>query len=230
MPRSIDATIFRVPDPAPGHRASDRLSPERASCFMNRGRLDILDLGCGQARCRQYFLEKGHRYIGIDLEPDAANVCGDAQRLPFADGTFDAVTCTASLHYMLRPDLAFDESFRVLRTSGTITGSVPFLEPWRWGGCVHLSPEGLVLLLERSGFVVTHVWPGWEGTAALNLVAFEPWRRAGAWIGRSHARMMRGWWALCGRYQKRPTPSIVRQLQVAASINFHAIKNARATG
>ena len=38
--------------------------------------------------------------------------------LPFADGAFDTVTCTAAVHYMTRPLATFEEVARLVRPGG----------------------------------------------------------------------------------------------------------------
>lgn len=56
-------------------------------------------------------------------EAGARAVCGDACRLPFADGRFDGViSVEAAFHFRSREDF-FREAFRVLRAGGVLTMS-----------------------------------------------------------------------------------------------------------
>jgi len=59
-----------------------------------------------------------------DLERDDARnlalVRGDATKLPFADGSFDAVCCFAALHLFSNPFAALDDMKRVLGEGGRI--------------------------------------------------------------------------------------------------------------
>src|SRR5215216_649328 len=86
-----------------------------------RGRFDtrrrLLDAGCGDGRNLVYFLRRGFACYGIDREPSAiarvrklaaslapdlapANFdVGDVEDLSFEDGAFDAVICSAVLHF-----------------------------------------------------------------------------------------------------------------------------------
>ena len=86
-----------------------------------RGRFDtrrrLLDAGCGDGRNLIYFLRRGFACYGIDREPSSiARVrklasglapalppenfeVGDIEDLPFEDGAFDAVICSAVLHF-----------------------------------------------------------------------------------------------------------------------------------
>jgi SAM-dependent methyltransferase len=61
----------------------------------------------------------GMNALELDQNPQAvARVVHDLNRdpeLPFADGSFDAVTCCVSVDYLVRPIEVFDEVARVLR-------------------------------------------------------------------------------------------------------------------
>jgi ubiquinone/menaquinone biosynthesis C-methylase UbiE len=95
--------------------------------------LDVLDVGCGQGIDLARYARAGARATGIDLTPrhvelarahlaavglDGAVVEGDAERLPFADGSFDRVSSNGVLHHT--PDIAaaLCEIRRVLRPGG----------------------------------------------------------------------------------------------------------------
>jgi SAM-dependent methyltransferase len=104
-----------------------------------RGR-DVLDYGCGHGMAAVVLARHGARVTAFDLshaylkEAQArawANDVGvaflqaDGERLPFADGSFDAVWGHAILHHLdLRT--AAPELSRVLRPGGTAV----FCEPW----------------------------------------------------------------------------------------------------
>lgn len=52
--------------------------------------------------------------------PDLEPVIGRAERLPFADGSFDAVVSTDALHHVDHPERAAAEIVRVLRPGGRV--------------------------------------------------------------------------------------------------------------
>src|SRR5262245_51410231 len=67
--------------------------------LTKRGR--VLDLACGTGDLCNMLEKAGHEVVGLDFSSgmlraahtDAALVRGDAMRLPFADASFDAITC-----------------------------------------------------------------------------------------------------------------------------------------
>ena len=88
---------------------------------LMRGRLTpqmkVLDAGCGTGRNSEYLMRCGARVFGVDAYPEAierikaaaASAAPDLPQsnfsvarlddLPFADGDFDAVICSAVLHF-----------------------------------------------------------------------------------------------------------------------------------
>jgi SAM-dependent methyltransferase len=89
----------------------------------------VLDLACGEGYGSQVLADAGHRVVALDLEAgvvaDARTrytgpsfVAGDALRLPFANGSFDAVGALQTIEHV--PDAApfLAECARVLRPDG----------------------------------------------------------------------------------------------------------------
>jgi SAM-dependent methyltransferase len=86
------------------------LSPECAALLENRGLLQVLDIGCGHAKYRQFVTECGHRYVGVDLCSRQADIWCDVHALPFSDTQFDAAFLFAVLQYSLHPQLVLAEA------------------------------------------------------------------------------------------------------------------------
>jgi SAM-dependent methyltransferase len=89
---------------------------------------EVLDVYCG---CRPYddLLPQGARSTGLDIVGNpygVADVTSD-EFLPFADASFDLVTCYEAFHYVEDPRQGVDEIRRVLRPGGTTIVSVPFV-------------------------------------------------------------------------------------------------------
>ena len=95
--------------------------------------LDVLDVGCGQGTDLVAYLRAGARATGVDLTPRHVEIArrhvaacgleaevgiGDAEALPFEEGSFDRVSSNGVLHHT--PDLpaALAEIRRVLRPGG----------------------------------------------------------------------------------------------------------------
>ena len=95
---------------------------------------DLLDAGCGTgemlAMFQKYCPDKN--YTGIDLSEKMIEtakkkklervcfVAGDCENLPFADHSFDVVTCSMSLHHYPNPEEFFHSLRRVLRPGGRL--------------------------------------------------------------------------------------------------------------
>ena len=99
-----------------------------------RGRFDarprILDAGSGSGRNLPFFVSHGYQVAAIDREAAAVAalrqgvpgaVHGDIDALPWADETFDAVICSAVLHFARDAshwEAMMREMWRVLRRRG----------------------------------------------------------------------------------------------------------------
>jgi arsenite methyltransferase len=93
----------------------------------------VLDLGCGPGgitrRLADAVGEEG-LVVGVDISdemlaraPSAENIAyyrGDAMRLPFRDGRFDAVCCSALLQLLTDPFAALDRMIDLLAPGGRI--------------------------------------------------------------------------------------------------------------
>ncbi|MGI9394239.1 MAG: class I SAM-dependent methyltransferase [Boseongicola sp.] len=93
---------------------------------------DVLDLCCGQGTLTARLLEAGHKVTGLDFSTTmldharqnangATLVEGDAQDLPFDDGTFDAVVCNFGMMHIPDQPAALSEARRVLKPGGTFS-------------------------------------------------------------------------------------------------------------
>jgi SAM-dependent methyltransferase len=114
---------------------------------------DVLDVACGTGNVAIRAAESGGRVTGLDLTPELFDtarrlaaaagvevewVHGDAEALPFDDGSFDVVLSTFGCMFAPRHELAASEIARVLRPGGRI-------------GICSWTPEGkLGTLLEQQ--------------------------------------------------------------------------------
>ncbi|HSV43478.1 MAG TPA: class I SAM-dependent methyltransferase [Candidatus Bathyarchaeia archaeon] len=104
----------------------------------------VLDLGCMESTLPLFMAGLGFQVTGFDFReypyvmPNFEFVKGDILKLPFADDTYDAVTCVSTLEHIgigfyddpqnsAQPDfLAMTQIRRVLRPGGLLVLSVPF--------------------------------------------------------------------------------------------------------
>jgi SAM-dependent methyltransferase len=116
---------------------AERLAFDRVS--------DVLDVGCGVGhwgRVLAKFLPRGARVRGVDRDPSWVEKAGRraaalglgerfgyqvsvAEKLPFADASFDLVTCQTLLIHVPDPGAVIDEMIRVARPSGLILAAEP---------------------------------------------------------------------------------------------------------
>jgi len=133
----------------------------------------VLDLGCGTLLLEERFGGRGWRFVGLDLTREmvrvglakglrnvSALVNGDAENLPFTDGTFDAVISCYVPKYVSTARLA-RELARVCKPGGSVVlydfarprgFLAPFLGLYIDGG---LRAVGSLLRLARSRMAFT---------------------------------------------------------------------------
>ncbi len=106
----------------------------------------LLDVATGSGNVALLAAKADAQAVGLDLVPELLDVArsravaagvevewvqGDAEALPFADGSFDSVTSVFGVQFAPRHQVTADEMVRVCRPGGTI-------------GLVNWTPEGLI--------------------------------------------------------------------------------------
>ena len=179
---------------------------------------DLLDVACGLGRMIAVSYESGLKPSGIDISDiavkkaklkyqDADIRVGNAENLPYADSTFDYVTCLGSLERMLDRKKALSEMKRVLSDSGKICLMVRNSESWFWKfiqnpfGFVNkkghqdaMTLEDWSSLFQDSGFNIVNIykdqWP---------LMKWKRYLSLGTWNG--YNRIHKGWIPLRYAYE-----------------------------
>ena len=96
----------------------------------------VLDVACGPGIVACEFAKKASKVVGIDFTPAMIKVAetrqveqnlnnlewriGDANQLPFDDGSFDVVVTRYSFHHLLKPAAALREMIRVCKPNGIV--------------------------------------------------------------------------------------------------------------
>jgi ubiquinone/menaquinone biosynthesis C-methylase UbiE len=161
----------------PSHRALIR----RIGAVAEGRPISILDVGCGTgvfaSRVRSAMPES--RVVGVDLVSGMLTqgahrwralaeavhpVQGDSERLPFASGSFDFITCANSFHHYPNQEGAAAEMHRVLKPGGRLLLIDGYRDaPWGWfiydvcvtyreGNVHHASAKRFREILDRAGF------------------------------------------------------------------------------
>lgn len=87
----------------------------------------VLDLGAG---LRPFAELMPGRTIALDHRPRPdIDLIGDAHRLPFGDGTIDAIVCTEVFEHLVDPPAAARELVRVLKPGGRLILTTRFCFP-----------------------------------------------------------------------------------------------------
>lgn len=113
--------------------------PSRAALIGVRPDDELLDIACGPGSLTLELAPHVAQATGLDITPamldqartaqarkgigNVAWVEGDGAALPFADGAFSLVTCSAAFHHFEQPAAILAEMARVCRPSGRVVVS-----------------------------------------------------------------------------------------------------------
>jgi ubiquinone/menaquinone biosynthesis C-methylase UbiE len=96
----------------------------------------VLDVGCGTGYGSRILHDANNKVRGIDVSQNAINyaesnypgpeyICCSAEKLPFEDGYFDAVTAFEVIEHVSNPYDTLSEIYRVLKRGGSLFISTP---------------------------------------------------------------------------------------------------------
>jgi SAM-dependent methyltransferase len=116
-------------------RVTSRLVEPLLDAARVRSGTRVLDVACGPGRIAAAAAARGAVPVGLDAAVGmvaVARACypeiefqrGDAERLPFADASFDVVLAGFVINHLPRPERALAEFARVLRPGGRVAVTV----------------------------------------------------------------------------------------------------------
>jgi demethylmenaquinone methyltransferase / 2-methoxy-6-polyprenyl-1,4-benzoquinol methylase len=172
--------------PAPGQAVLDVASGTAGVALQIAARTGASVVGVDLT---EQMLRQGQRNVAdAGLSDRIRLTAGRAEQLPFADATFDALTFTYLLRYVLDPQATLSELARVVKPGGQVASLeflVPpsrFWRPWWWLYTRLLLPAGGLVTGGREWFEVGRfLGPNISGHYRRYPVAWtvEAWRKAG---------------------------------------------------
>ncbi len=138
---------------------------------------NLLDVGCGTKPYRSLF--KVAAYRGLDLDSPVTRELGiaddlyDGTHFPYEDHCFDSALCNQVLEHVFNPNEFLSEINRVLKPSGKLLLTVPFVwdeheQPYDYA---RYSSFGLKALLEKNGFkIIRHKKLAADATVLFQLI------------------------------------------------------------
>ena len=165
------------------HPGGTRLTGRLGELLSLTSASHVLDVASGRGTSAFHLVECfGCKVTGVDLSDENVRLStteasqrglggqvsfqlGDAERLPFGDGTFDAILCECAFCTFPSKPIAAREFYRVLEPGGQLglsdltrtEGEIPELEGLlSWIACIGdaLPAERYVAILEQAGFEV----------------------------------------------------------------------------
>jgi ubiquinone/menaquinone biosynthesis C-methylase UbiE len=117
-------------------RDTPEIIAEKVQFLKPQPEMVFLDVACGPGAL-VLAMAPGLQYaFGMDLTsemlrmarqfqeerevPNAAYVCGEGEKIPYADATFDLVSCQYAFHHIPKPELVLQEMLRVAKPAGRI--------------------------------------------------------------------------------------------------------------
>ena len=138
------------------YKNMDKLLTDCSKYFKGR----LVDLGCGEAPYKAFFLQYADEYVGVDwantLHDSKAEVISNLNEgIELDDEYADSIVSLSVMEHLCEPQIFLNESHRILRREGTMILQVP----WQWW--VHeapydyfrYTPYGLKYMFEKAGFV-----------------------------------------------------------------------------
>ena len=201
----------------------------------------VLDFGCGDGKHREIINKAGGDWVGVDLlsspevdktkEVSCHRVAYDGSRLPFKNRSIDIIFSCQALEHVHDLQNVFRELARICKIGGKFIGSTSHLEPYHSNSFRSITPYGLEIIMEETGFKLEIIGSGIDCFSLIctrifsnllpmwlsNILEKVIWSSKGAPINRIIN--------LYGR-MRRMDPKIIEwiKLQMSGHIVFQAVR------
>ena len=157
----------------------------------------LVDLGCGTAPYKDFFLQYADKYVGVDwtktLHNSKADIISDLNKKIEIENDFaDTIISISVMEHLCEPQIFLNESYRILKDNGTIILQVPFMwwvheAPYDY---FRYTPYGLKYMFEKAGYKDIHIQPtsGFFTMWFLKMNYLKKLRIKGSKIRRSFTR------------------------------------------
>ncbi len=133
----------------------------------------LVDLGCGEAPYKEYFLQYANQYIGVDwsntFHNSKADIVSDLNdKIKLEDESADTIISLSVMEHLCEPQIFLNEAYRILKKDAFIILQVPW--QWRVHEAPHdyfrYTPYGLKYMFAKAGFKDIEI----EGTTGVFTV------------------------------------------------------------
>ncbi len=126
----------------------------------------LVDLGCGEAPYKEYFLQYADKYIGVDwtntLHNSKADVLSNLnEKVNLPDEYADTVVSLSVIEHLFEPQAFLNECYRIMKKGGTLVLQAPFQwwiheAPYDY---FRYTPYAFKYMLDKAGFVDIKIEP-----------------------------------------------------------------------
>jgi len=126
----------------------------------------LVDLGCGEAPYKDFFLKYVDKYVGVDWSQSFHNIKADVisnlnEKIDLPDEFANVAVAFSVMEHLYNPLKFLEETNRILKKNGIFIISVPF--NWWVHEAPHdyfrYTPYGLQFLLTKTGFKILEFYP-----------------------------------------------------------------------
>jgi len=126
----------------------------------------LVDLGCGEAPYKEYFLQYADKYIGVDwtntLHNSKADVLSNLnEKVNLPDEYADTVVSLSVIEHLFEPQAFLNECYRIMKKGVTLVLQAPFQwwiheAPYDY---FRYTPYAFKYMLDKAGFVDIKIEP-----------------------------------------------------------------------